>query len=578
MFDTSALTTPLSARSSCLYISGDFLPYVNDTPPKSDSDPVIPVMPTWPRNLIPQGYDGEREVLLHAPLAPPPNYCDAEKTDIKYNRGDLSRKLTIVGLAISSVFGATCIVIGVLLRSQSLPMKVGTYVQGNLHFNFSFPYVREIMLLLLNVTFVKLALWSTGSAHELALKWKLAYEDDKQSGTMRLEFNANLRFVQSSYEWWSANGIVSNVIMALCLTVSYASSSMVLLSLSEDVHYNAVVSFVALISLGTAILLQVIIAAWAISTTHIPTWSQSPFDTAAALVAAGRLKRIHGRCMYSLYDKYHVGPIKPRRRQVPVWDSSPQFRTFVMYIWMLVAAGYLWLFIIWAMIQSGTQGAHPGTSWALIPGEETASMNFGWNGEVPTAGLLWGLGILVGFQGGIITTALTCIQMLAALVRDERLWREAATERGSDPAPGPFKAIFISWQNMAIHAADPIAHWLFGLAVSVDAKSGFQVCPVQILYVTVFGTAGVILITAVGRFRPRTNQPSTYGHLQTLTNLVDEWHGRMFWGHKGVSIATGIGDEDVSLNTRIGHAGTGCRPLRPVIAEMTYGCPGADDC
>ncbi|KAI5119841.1 hypothetical protein M0805_008407 [Coniferiporia weirii] len=494
------------------------------------------------------------------------NSTDSEILEFSYDRGLVTRKLTFAGLATSFFFGAGCISTGVLLRSQSLLIKPGTYIDGNLHFNFSFPYIREMLLLLLNVTFIKVALWSSGSAHELALKWKLAFEDDKQSKTMRLEFNTNLRFLQSSYSWWSANGLASNVIMALCLAASYASSSMVLLAAANDGHYNTVVSFVAIITLGVVTLLQVLISVWAVLSTEIPTYNTTPFDTAAALVSAKRLKRVPGRCMHSLYDKYHVGPINPREQQMSIWDSSPQFRAIVMCIWALLATGYFWLFIVWAMIKSGMDGALPGSSWAIIPGEDTESINFSWDGEVPTAGFLWGLGILIGFQGGIVTVALTCTQALAAMIFDEELWREAATENGSDPKPGPFKGLSISWQIAAIHFADPVLHWLFGLAVSVDAKSGVRICPVQILYVSILGTVGVVAVTVSGRHMPYTRQPSTYGHLQTLVNLVDEWHRKMYWGHKEVSC------------TGIGHAGTSREPLHSVYTKLPYGCIHTDEC
>ncbi|KAI5119846.1 hypothetical protein M0805_008412 [Coniferiporia weirii] len=478
-----------------------------------------------------------------------------------YSRGVPLRNATFVGLAISAVFGAGCTIIGISMRSRSLSAGPGEYNGGNIRLNISPSFMREIFLLLLNLTFVKISLLSCGSVHETALKWKLASEKDEQTDKIRLEFNSNFRFLQSSKNWWSANGLPANVIMALCLTVSYASSSMVLLSVEEGGDHNTVVSFVALIILGIVTLLQVIIALFAILETDIITWSQSPFDTAHALVVDHRLEAEAGKCMYSLYDRLKVGPMTPHRRQKSIWASHPQFRRFVKYIWLLVGAGYYWFLIVWAMIQSGTQGAHPGTSWALIPDGNTASMNFGWNGEAPTAGLLWGLGFLVGFQGGIITTALTCSQVLAALVRDERLWREAATEKGTDPKPSLLKVTyFISWQNFAIQAADPILHWMFGLAVNVDAKAGFKICAVQILYVTVVGMLGVIVITISGRRNPSRMQPATYGHLQTLVNLVDEWHDTMFWGDKGVV-----------PGTQIRHAGTSDHQLPEVHLGAEYG-------
>ena len=91
-------------------------------------------------------------------------------------------------------------------------------------------------------------------------------------------------------------------------------------------------------------------------------------------------------------------------------------------------------------------------------------MNFNWQGEAPTVGILWGLGILVGFQGGMITTALTCSESIAQAVGDERLWRETGTAKGSDPSPGPWKTMFISPYTVSIHVSDPVLHWGFGLA------------------------------------------------------------------------------------------------------------------
>ncbi|KAI5115702.1 hypothetical protein M0805_001238 [Coniferiporia weirii] len=451
----------------------------------------------------------------------------SEEQPILYDHGIHLRNMTFAGLAISTVFGAACIVIGVSVRSHPLSLNTGN--GGNVHFNLSPSFMREVFLLLLNITFVKISIWSCGTVHGTTLKWKLASETDEQTDKIRLEFNSNFRFLQSSHDWWSANGLPANVVMGLCLTTSYASSSMVLLSVEDGGDCNTIVSWIALIILGIVTLLQVFIALYAVLTTDIPTWSQSPFDTAHALVIEHRLKAESGKCMYSLYDRLKVGPMTPHRRQKSIWASHPQFPRFAKYIWLLVGAGYYWFLIVWAMIQSGTQGAHPGTSWALIPDRNTASMNFGWNGEAPTAGLLWGLGFLIGFQGGIITTALTCSQVLAAVVRDERLWREAATTKGTDPKPGLLKATyFISWQNFAIQAADPVLHWMFGLAVNVDAKAGFKICAVQILYVTVVGTLGVFVITISGHRNPSRMQPATYGHLQTLVNLVDEWHDAMF--------------------------------------------------
>ena len=42
-----------------------------------------------------------------------------------------------------------------------------------------------------------------------------------------------------------------------------------------------------------------------------------------------------------------------------------------------------------------------------------------------------------------------------------------------------------------------------------------------------------IFITFIAKRRPSGPQPAAYGHIQTLTDLVDEWLPTMYWGHKG---------------------------------------------
>lgn len=404
---------------------------------------------------------------------------------IPFNPGNLSRKLTVVGLAVTAVFGTACLILGTLIRHHVFPEHA--YSGDNIKLNIKLPFLRELYLLLLNLTFVKLSVFSCSTAHETALKWTLATEKDHHRGLMRLEFNANLRFLQASHDWRSANGLPANVIMAFCLVASYASSSMVFLSADGGADHNTVVPFVALIALGSVTLVQTSIATAAILTTDIPTWSSSPIDTAAVIVRTGRGSRQPHRCMHSLYDVHHKGPLNPRSFQKSGWDSHPQFRRFLQYIWLLLASGYYWYFILYAMMESGTPGSHHGTSLAPIPwsstndtGDDSASLTFSWAGEAPTAGLLWGLGILIGFQGGIVTTAVTCAELLCALLRDEQLWREAVSPKGTDPSPNPVRVFFINWQTVVLHLSDPVLNWLFGLAASVDAYEGFRIHPLQV--------------------------------------------------------------------------------------------------
>ncbi|THU98980.1 hypothetical protein K435DRAFT_795264 [Dendrothele bispora CBS 962.96] len=173
------------------------------------------------------------------------------------------------------------------------------------------------------------------------------------------------------------------------------------------------------------------------------------------------------------------------------------------------------------MVQSGTTGTSQGNDWlpVSVPYVSSSSassvLNLGWEGVAPTSGLLWGLATLVGFQGGIVTTALTSC--------DQRMWMEIH-EKGSDPNPHMFTKFMFCWHSYVIQIADPLYHWMFGLEVNISANKGLQVRPVPIFWVSaVLGVPGAAFITWQLKIKINTYLPTTFGHLQTMVDLIDEW-------------------------------------------------------
>jgi hypothetical protein len=63
-------------------------------------------------------------------------------------------------------------------------------------------------------------------------------------------------------------------------------------------------------------------------------------------------------------------------------------------------------------------------------------------------------------------------------------------------------------------------------------------------FLPIFTLAGLSLILAafatyLARWQPKGPQPAAYGHIQTLADLIDEWHVgesvRLWWGDKGLA-------------------------------------------
>ncbi|KAF9064959.1 hypothetical protein BDP27DRAFT_1298581 [Rhodocollybia butyracea] len=474
-------------------------------------------------------------------------------------QGSVSNPLwLLMGLIYAVLLSFTFIFSGLLIASHSTGIPSEAYdSNSNLHLNLGYWY-REAILLLINTVLLKPALLCIGIVHENTLKWTLATEEERfKENKIRLEFNSNFRFLAASIRTWSINGLPATALMAVSLAITYAASSMVLLQLEDTSSgYNTVASFFSLIVIGVFLLIQSIYALLAMRTVAVPTWNTSPLTTAHILSHNGLLKRHEGRCMLSLADQFKSGARRPNdAARTPAWDCHDQYARYVGYILVLVGSGFYWGLVFMGMVKSGTQGSRLGTSYSpLINISTTPVMNFSWNGEAPIAGLVWGLAIQVGFMGGIVTTALTCTETLVASTYDERLWGEIAHEKGSDHSPTFWKKYVVSWQPLAILMAEPVFHWLFGLAAGVSADTGFHVRPLQVFYLSGAGMLGLGIIFGTAKFPRKTLCPKTFGHLQTIVNLVDVWPGtldqKMYWGKKEIRAA------ENSETATVYHAGT----------------------
>ncbi|KAJ8580438.1 hypothetical protein M405DRAFT_886122 [Rhizopogon salebrosus TDB-379] len=78
----------------------------------------------------------------------------------------------------------------------------------------------------------------------------------------------------------------------------------------------------------------------------------------------------------------------------------------------------------------------------------------------------------------------------------------------------PLKSFFTDLLVLVLFIAKPALYWMFGLSFHLS---------------TTARDSEVLRTVAIGMF---TAQLAAYGHLQTLTNLVDEWSPVMWWGHK----------------------------------------------
>lgn len=179
--------------------------------------------------------------------------------------------------------------------------------------------------------------------------------------------------------------------------------------------------------------------------------------------------------------------------------------------------------------------------------------------------------LLVAATQTIVTLAMLAAELLVNLQRDETVWRRAASQKGCRLASYNSTAEVIkSPFALFLFGAKAFIHWYFGQAIipTYDAvncwKTGwfatgkpyirFELA--QLIYLTVLMLVLTLVFTWLSFRRPYGPQPATYGHLQTLADLIDEWHPTLYWGDKTANA--------------INYAGTSGHALPDIIMGEPY--------
>lgn len=540
-----------------------------------------------------------------------------------FDSSSRSRTLSKVGLVISCWTGFICLGFGIRFVTN----QNGAYLDLNI-------YTKEILPLALNVlvTCINEAL---GYIHTNSLRWALQREG-------RLAFNSNLRLFTSA-RTSKANAWYANICMLFCIVMSYASTSLIFMgdipidqsahtatSLLPDSSTNFVCGY-ALLTLAIGILGQCIIASAALySAVSSPTWSQNPIDTAAACAAIAAICAVPGRCLRSVHDKErNASPVAPVLRQRPAYTAHREVRVVLFCVWVTVALALLWGGVLIAVINNfkTVNGMYDGHSWSFFPsrpnsqdllqavllGNDTSGTmtlaipwnvvgQFHWQNTakpyVSFSSFCWAFALVCLLQT-VMTVGLHSAELLVNIIRDEKTWRRAGGR------PGAFKsslglprkpvnalyALFTSVPAMALFLYKPVLHWIFGLAVSAYFSVGLVMRPPQIFYLSIGAVLLASFVSALAFWQPKGPQPATFGNLQTLVDLIDEWPEEgenMFWGRKaggktknnwGKEEALKVGSSTTSrefmamdsLETKgVAHAGTSTMKLHDVKFNELY--------
>ena len=551
-----------------------------------------------------------------------------DRGNLHFDTSPVSRALCKVGIVVCWLAGLVCLGFGVRL----VRLGEGSYLDLN-------NYTKELLPLGLNVV-ITLINETLGYIHTVSLRWALQREG-------RLAFNSNLRLFTSA-RTSKANAWYANLCMLLCIVMAYASTSLIFTgdiligqennqfrqndgySLLPDNHTTFVCGY-AMVTLAIGILGQCIVATAALrSSVSSPTWSSDPIDTAAACADAGAISAVPGRCLRSVHDReLGAWPASPRPQQEPAYRAHKEVRIVFLFVWATVALCILWGLVLVAVIIHFklVSGMYYGRNWAFFPtipkyvdlrraqwdgnqdmsGTMTLAIpwkiigEFVWqntkNPYVSFPSFCWAYTLICLLQG-FMTLSLHCAELLVNVVRDEKIWRRASNRSGgSKGEPGLSRApknallaLVLSGPGLTLFLYKPILHWTYGLAVSTYFSVGLVMHPPQIIYLSVGAVLLAFFVSICAFWRPKGPQPATFGHLQTLVDLIDEWPevgGRMFWGEKEGGELAGGGDEDIAdgdpgpvsedileenlgNKTNTAHAGTASTMLKEIRSDQLY--------
>ncbi len=513
-----------------------------------------------------------------------------------YDKGHMTGWLALSGLVLVWIGGVVCIAIAGSLFAQQRPytavgqtaqLPAGSVVIGNQGEVYAF----------LVTALVTICTESTGFVHDVSLRWDL-FREGRLRWTTNLRLLSTSKVTPATR---TPSNVLYFFTLALAYTASsqifvptaFSATYMANIDGSQSLELGTSASGAALMLLGICFAIQAAIVTWIYlaSRRHIKTWSSNTltillacmsFDSAmvyasdnpkySSLVStATRVSHENDQIV-----EHRLGPPPP---SYPCNRQASLFATRKVAIsrTLCVISALPVLVLIWAAIvvnawkRSGTPisfnefAGDRAKLNTILPDSQyyPAIQPFSIQQDPGPAPSLISAStaifvclVLVFCLQVYLTFALHCAEVLINSGRDQRLW-EKAGQRGNSKVRGAPLSISVvasflaNPPNVLLLVVKIVAHWLFNqslLPVVIFSNSydnaNWQCIMTQI---SLFGVptlclaAVAMVLTVISWYEacrsPRGAQPSTYGHLQTLTELVNEWGSgkRLYWGDKGVT-------------------------------------------
>ena len=469
-----------------------------------------------------------------------------------FDKGLGTRKLLLIGFIISCIWAAIITLWGIIATA----LKAYS-VRGSMPPDF--PGLAN-MLTLLFAAITTICSEVLGYIHTISLRWALANEG-------KLEFNSNLRLFTTS-RVSRTNGLGANYLWIFSLILCYGgavntvfdfdstSSSWIGYSpkgstLTPGEHKESSSAFYTdipstlIMGIGLIGLCVLTGIGWRAGerSGRIKSWNPHPLNTALVCAHHGFLARTSED---SSPDDARVGKslkLKPRNSSARQLIPSLRYGVGFFFSMSLITLILALIILITMVVQN--KPYRRDFTWVFFPvGGNMASSTSQLMIVDPTnlyedktwCSVLWN-----SFWQMFPTLTFHIAELVVNLHRDETCWRSISSSKGAKFEQNALLAAFSNKGSIALLILKPLGQWLFSLGVFAI---GFNSLPLFVLSALV---AALTLSTfIIAHHQPKGPLPATYGHLQSLMNLVDDWgsgaQGRLWWGDKGTvaNPATGM--------------------------------------
>jgi hypothetical protein len=506
-----------------------------------------------------------------------------------------TRRQCLFAILFGIVGSNACIASGIafyygIRESGCSPDNGGSYVSCAARTNIVYPMAYdglpgEAISFIVNLVLTQ-CLEGLAFVHSISLRWALIREG-------RLKYNTNIRLFTSARSSRPNTGY-ANAISATLFILCYAATSLLFIPFYDMTYgyryFGPFVNSVALWTLGLALFGQTLIAIWCFynNLQTIPSWNANPLNTTAVALTENFTHRKTGRCMLSLESpesSTQDRPTRPQSRQPSQWRAIPLVRYVMLFTWILVVLAFAWFLTIvlvnrlnvnenishlvpnnpgWTFIfswnpavnQSFTSDFLNSVTFGVSPDYENSSAKHISFGAAFVIGIL-----LVSVIQGLQTLGLHCGELVVNMSRDEDTWRslDAAQRKPRFQrqhkqvlSTSPFLAALTNWKYGTLFIFKSALHWILGQCLQPyfinwgpgddEYQNGiyFNMNHSRLLLYLVCAIAFASFITFLAVARPKGPQPATYGHVQTLADLIDDWsldqNGCFWWGDKGVGM------------------------------------------